>query len=376
MIKPQILDFTNPENWTGAQPFVNALGAFPSSFTSTIRTLIIDGNKSPNTLSPGGRFLMTRFVKIPGMRAPIYFAALTFHKSDLGTDYISPAGLVKPFGAHEIAAVIGLLYVYRRARKLCDPEEWAILVKHLNETVDIGGHIGLAIPNIGPSLGMLVAGLPILAQATFSIKDKKGYKEYRRLLKNKDLLYDPKEELSRWKTSSVHIAANIMQTLGIGIQIAEAFVSAVGAGSSVNFDTNPDAYRLHIANVWLESLRTTGAAPEMVHKGQFYPLKQDLENLVDIVGTIRESGSKFSWLEKTKDSISPSLSPQLFKAGETVQPEPEVDPTHSASTVKIPTYEELPTEVRELFSKEEMEQMSPQEIEDILKQAEEVEELS
>jgi hypothetical protein len=375
MSSPDNLDFNHPENWTNAQPYANALGAIPSSFTTTIRTLIADGNSKPADLSQGGRFLMTRFVKIPGMRAPFYFAALTFHKEQIGTGYISPSDLVKPFKAHEMAAVIGLLYLYRRARKLCDPDEWALLSKTVLESVDIGGHLGLAIPNIGPGLGMLVAGTPLLAQAAFSIKDKKGFKEYRRALKSKGLAFDPGLELARWNTSCVHVAAVLMQSLGIGVQVANAFVKGMGS-SSISIETEPEAYKLFIANRWIADLKKSGLAPEMVHKGQYYPLKQDLNHLIDVVETIRAKGSQYSWLEKNKESISPQLTPQLFKAGEKMPIEPPTDDDQvQAQTGKNFDYESLPNEVRELFSREEVEQMSAAEIEDVLKQAKELEDI-
>jgi len=310
---------------------------------------------------------MTRFVKIPGMKAPFYFAALTFHKNQLGTGFISPGDLVKPFNAHEMAAIVGLLYLYRRARKLCDPDEWAILSKGVLDSVDIGGHVGMAIPNIGPGLGMLVGGTPLLAQAAFSIKDKKGYKEYRRILKSKGLAYDPSLELSRWNTSCIHVAAVLMQSLGIGVQIANAFVKGMSS-PNITIESDPEAYRLFIANRWVFDLKKTGAAPEMTHKGQYYPLKQDLAELIEHVGVIRKNGSEHCWLEKNKESISPALTPQLFKAGAVV-----VEETAPDLSEKAVDYDSLPLEVKELFAREEIEQMSTAEIEEILRQAKELE---
>ena len=351
-------EFSTPENWEAAQRYAALLGQIPSSFTSSIRTLLLDSQKNGDKLSPSSKFLVTRFVKGPSMRAPFLYAGLTFRPEQLPDPNKASAGeLVNLFSPYEIAALLGVLYLYRRARKVCDPEEFEYLSKMLQESVEIGGHLGCTIKNIGLGIGMLSGALPFLASACFLLKDKKSFKEYRRILSKSNAVFDIDVELERWKCANVQVMSILMQSLGFGVQSANSLIMAFSSAEPLDDKQFPEPYKLRIALEWIESLKKTGKEPEVVHKGAYYPLKQDLDRLYSNVAELKKNGPKHNWLEKGKDSIS----------AEVVAP---IEVPAINGKIDIDT---LPKEVLELFSREELEALSPEEIANLLKEASEIE---
>ena len=54
---------------------------------------------------------------------------------------------------------------------------------------------------------------------------------------------------------------------------------------------------------WTRGGNDTGQAPQITHKGQYYPLKADLDRLCEETKAINANGSKFAWIEKEKDAL-------------------------------------------------------------------------
>jgi hypothetical protein len=64
----------------------------------------------------------------------------------------------------------------------------------------------------------------------------------------------------------------------------------------------------------------------MTHRGDFYPLKPELAEMVERAESLRDRGSVTKWLFKGKEDISPELTPKLFPSGaEAVKGEGEVE---------------------------------------------------
>ena len=62
-------------------------------------------------------------------------------------------------------------------------------------------------------------------------------------------------------------------------------------------------------------MQNTGVAPDLRHRGEYYPLKEVLDRLVSQVEKVRSNGSLFRWLDKNKEDVSPEKTPQLFPKG-------------------------------------------------------------
>lgn len=364
--------FNTPESWLKAKKYSAVFGEVPSSFSSAIRTLIADQTKLGGTLSSGAAFLVSRLLIGPSMKAPFYYATLTYHSEQLSNAaHVNTKKLASMFPPYDIAVIVGLLYLFRRAKKFCESQEnqWAFLVPPLLRDIDLGGMVGEAIPKIGRGSGMIVGALPGIALGAMIAADKNGAKEYIRFLKAEKKSFDPDWEMEKWGCTTIQVGSLLMQGVGFGIEFANSMSLGFTPGTTLDEGRAPEVYRAYITQVWIKALAETGDVPDITHSGNYYPLKVALGKLLYEANNIKEKGSKFSWITKNKDDISPEATPQLFE--ESVR---EAKAAEQAAAAKIDlskpiSISDLPKEVLDLFAKEELEQMSQDELKEILKQA-------
>lgn len=310
------IEFNTSESWDFARRFAGLYGAVPSSFSSTIRGVMTDWERS-KALSNGNRFQLLRLLKTASVKAPIYFAAATYVPDKIEhEEYIPPEGFLNVFTPAEICAMVGLVYLYRRGRKLTPEDEWPFVGGPTQLAVDLGGQIGFSIPAIGGQVSILGLGLWSLAQAAFLIHDKKGFVEHRRALKLKKVPRNEEGEMERWGCCAFQIATVLAQSLGFGVQFSEFMTRGLSPDTRKNPSLDKDAYRFAIAHVWADTLVATGKIPNIAHKGEFYPSKGAVTLLEEKTASLAASGSPFGWLDRGKEDVSPELTPSLFSAKE------------------------------------------------------------
>jgi hypothetical protein len=303
------------ESWEVALNYSGLLGIVPSSFSSVIRSLLLDQQKNNGKLSPSTRFMIERLVKSRSLKAALYFGALTFLNDEIkDKPYLNERDLVNLYSPAELAAIVGLSYLFKRARKLCDPAQFTMITNRFQECADIGGHIGFAIPKLSAFVGIITGAMPYLGLAPFLFYDRRGFIDYTRHLKHTKQSLDLNYELRRWSCSSVQIASVMLQALGLGIGTASAFSTGLTAETTQIIETTPDADRYHLATLWLKSLEEVGAEPKMTHKAEFYPTKAAMGVLLAKMLELREKGSPHCWLLRGAFDISPKNTPQLFSA--------------------------------------------------------------
>ena len=307
-------EMNDAESLVTARAYSNLIVEIPSSFTSTVRTLILDQEKNSGKLSAAGRFLALRLLKGPSLLAPFYFAGLTYKNKELGAEG-GPTlqNLVKVFSPYEISGLLGLIYLLRKVKGTVSEIIWDEHKPHIFKGIEIGGHLGLALPKIGFTMGLFCGGLGKLGQCLFQKHDEKAYKEYRRHLRAKKLDLDLQYEMGVWGCTQYNVASMFIQLLGYGVNTANSYSAGMSGGIVPGGgEPPPDVYRFKIASVWLDSLKSTGLVPNITHKGDYYPTKEATELLVQEIGIILEKGSKLAFLDKTKEDLSPEKTPYLF----------------------------------------------------------------
>lgn len=311
-----VVEYNTVESWDFARRFAGLFGAVPSSFSSTIRGVLTDWERS-KAISNGNRFLVLRLLKTASVKAPMYYAASTYLPEKVeDRPYIAPEDFLSIFSPVEVCSLVGLVYLYRRAKRTCAEDEWPFVAGPTQLATDLGGHIGFAIPAIGGSVGALGLGLWQLAYAAFLMHDKKGFVEHRRALKLKKINRSEEMEMERWGCCAYQIATVLAQSLGMGVQFAEVMTRGLSPDTRTNSSLDKEAYRFSIANIWIESLMTTGKIPNIAHKGEFYPSKGAVSSLEEKTAEIKSSGSPMAWLDRGKDDVTPELTPQLFSVKE------------------------------------------------------------
>lgn len=330
------MELYSAESWEYSRNYASLLGEIPSSFTSTIRALLLDTEKNNNTLSNGSKYLASRLVKSSSMKAPFYYATSSYKPELLeGRDSITDDELVKGYKPDEIATLFGIIYLYKKAKKYCDPGEFAFIAPTMHKELNVAGQVGLSIRGIGFSAGLLTYGMRYIGAATFLKHNVKHFQEYRRLFKNQKNIFNLQKELEYFGCTIPQIASIFLQTLGYGITYANNFAMALSSETQLT-KTFVDSSPFKVTELWTDTLNETGKEPQIIHDSKFYPMNTAiLSNLA-----AKAAAAPLNWLDKTSDDISPELTPLIAKnkaAG--------ADPLKTGEDVPAGVSEEIATQI-------------------------------
>ncbi|RMG39398.1 MAG: hypothetical protein D6719_13415 [Candidatus Dadabacteria bacterium] len=312
-INALVSGINSPESWEIAKRIVSLLGDVPSYVTTAIGFLKRDLEQNANEASGDSLFCFKRMLRGPGMKAPFYYLTLTLEPDIVEQhESLSSLDLVRYYKADELISLLSVLYLFRRISRGCDQEIWPEVANKIIIGSELGAHIGRAIPKIGMSFGLMLGGIRHLASAMFLGIDKKGFWKYSNYLRSKNIAFDLEREMRDWGCNHGQIAALLLQKLGVGATLSNAVVSAITSDLEIVDGMDDDTYRIKIAQIWLDSVLLYGKAPQMKVRGEYYPLKEALDHLLEHAESIRQAGSRHNWLNRTKDDITPEKTPLLF----------------------------------------------------------------
>lgn len=308
---------SDQETWHNARQYLSSLGEIPSSFTSITRSLVLDGSKESGELSPGTRFLITRLLKGRSIMAPFYFMSCSLFPDEFENRvYISEREMIDLFKPFDLASFIAILYLFKKLSIVCPSAEWTHVSSTLQSQIDVGLRLGHVIPAMGIGPALLTSSMCQLGLGAFLLHDQKGFVDYRRKLKGVTYKLDHKWEMSRWGCTSAHVGSLFIQHFGLGVTAAHAFVRGlIDPETDLANETDPEVYRYKVIKLWLNSLLDSGRIPNIAHRGRFYPEGGDVEDLLKYVSSVRGAGDEAGWLSKTKDDVSPEITPLLFRVG-------------------------------------------------------------
>ena len=305
-----------PEAWLEAKEIVTGLGSrFPVSFTTPIRTLMHDQTKG-STLSPAAQFLTTRLLRSPTFKAMFYYLSLSLFGDKLANSaYLSSSDLVRLYQPQDCASIIGVIYLTRRLqKKRADTlSRWQPALERITVHTEVGGHLGLAIPTIGISRGILTGAMRDLGILSLGRHNREAYASYCEHLNATNKLYDFEYELEHWGCRHIDVAGNVLQQMGFGIKHALSLITGLGNKPPGRPDHDPNAFEFHLSELWINSLVQTQKEPDFTHLGVYYPTEKDKYRLLYEINQLHESGSKHRWLLRSKEDINPQCTPQLYQ---------------------------------------------------------------
>ncbi|MCO6431863.1 MAG: hypothetical protein J5J00_13470 [Deltaproteobacteria bacterium] len=303
-----------PESWEIARGYAGLLGAIPASFSSALRGLIAD-NEREGKISSVTRYNAMRLIKGRNLKTPYYYALLTYKPSAAeDQEFLSDDYLLKAFRPIDVAAIFGLVYLYKKAKKLCDPDEWQYIIPSLIQGVEIGGHVGIAISKVGMPGGLFAWALRHVALVSFVRHNRKHFQEYRRNLKNAGTIFDLNAQMHAWGCTDLQISSILLQSLGFGVDYSNSYRS--GMAQEIDPDrTEVSTSPFKVADIWIKSLLKDASVPNIIHDSSYYPPEELVKTLKNRSKDFLEKGSKHSWLDKGKDDMSPRSTPQLFEGG-------------------------------------------------------------
>ena len=103
-----------------------------------------------------------------------------------------------------------------------------------------------------------------------------------------------------------------MQKIGLGSLWSNGLMMALSSSSRATL-VNPESAHFLFAMYWRDVLWNTGQGPTEKIPAVYYPLQKDLYQLLYRVAELKEHGSKYAWVDKSREDLSPTTTPQLYK---------------------------------------------------------------
>ncbi len=306
-------EFT-PKSWETARLFADQFGGMPPSFQTCIRSLrqnhLQNKEQGGHSIDTTSLNLLLRLLQSRTLTACFYFALLTFYGEHVkNQDYLSGERVTGPFGPGAVASILALIYLNKFSKKLMK-EGWESHSRRIQESSEIGGLLGQSTPSLGFDSSLFVGPMRHIAFAAVLQNNPRLYIEYKKFLKKSAVPYNVEWELEHLGCTLGQIGSMLLQSCGFGVSYANAFFQA----TSAKFETplSREATDFRMVAVWSESILLGCPIPRVEGEDEYAMEEYQMRNLLNRAEEIRENGSKYSFLNRTKDDISPHKTPQLF----------------------------------------------------------------
>jgi hypothetical protein len=250
------------------------------------------------------------------LKAVFYFAASRLYPTQLSAlDTLDTKRLLLLFEPREVATIIGLTYLYRRAKRACNEKEWLILSRKIQAHMEIGYALGRRMELVGGAQGMMLGAIRFLSVATFAAIEPEKYAKFRIRHKSSTSNFDLDGEEAVFGCNHMHVAALILQSLGFTMPRSTASISLGLGALGVSDQALPREFKSRLI-AWKAALN----AIDLAHKsGEFMPRTKDYELRLtaadeavlkcDIIAATKRP--TFTWISKTKGDLPPDVAVQL-----------------------------------------------------------------
>jgi len=248
----------------------------------------------------------------PKIRALFYAACLHLHPEKLETkEPITPIGLLEKLGPDSICSVLAIRYLTNKIEAQCNEKIWLVLSQEFRAQLQVGIHVGRQIPSLGAARGLLAGGLRSLALAVMVRKDNKLFREYRRVIHRKNVLFDIPTELELWGCNHLQISAVILQSFGFGISAAKGLGVGLYPNSLLDSVLDEPGKLWRDSALWIEAVVTSDKpGQELVDRygeeasAAFHKIQSSMEKLGSDITAI-------PWLPVEIDALPVEVRKQL-----------------------------------------------------------------
>jgi hypothetical protein len=322
-----------------AKELTAGLGRVPNSFSMAVRLLIIDQARHGGVLRPVTKYQISRLFRSASFRAMLYYAS-KFIKGDQlkHSKNLRTGGLMSLYQPGELAVLIAVHFLFRRFKKLCKPELFDRVYDDLRIDSQIGAALGHVIPAIGISSGLIAGTVQPLMLAFFAMAQPKLFVEYMRARKRKRI-FDLSIERRCMGCSTLELAPMLLSSAGLGNDISNGVYAGLHPERTLaGLGTGTMGYGIRMARLWIDAIAAGKVQPEIEIHGDYYPLEEQREKFDVQVYSVK--GGLTHWMLRTGSDLGPEKTPELFQ---------EQPPT--------PPELEIPDELKDVFSLEEVSDM-------------------
>jgi len=290
------------------QRFTETFGRAPSSFASTIRHLITDNASDPSTITPENNKNVISLLSGRTAKTVFYFASKTLHEDIFEVDETpSQQTLIDSYDSYTLASIIAFTFLYKRSQRLCHQDDWHLIGKPLSYHANLGAHIGLTFPDIGPGFGMLASAIAYVSFAMFLACDETTYKSYKNHLRTSKQFFDSEFEIKKWNCTSAEIGSHLLLTMGFGGALAFDYIQAFSAESEKAVASSDIAQRIYKARKWVEVLHKHELRDEIIDTRLNAILSpEEKSNFISRLTELKQKADLHNWLDKDKND-SPAI---------------------------------------------------------------------
>ncbi len=285
--------------WETARIKLNDLGTVPATFSSLIRAIRSDIQKSADSLSHISASEVKRLLRSPATLAPFIEALKEYKANDISGFKEPYKAVISAFKPEEICGIVNCIYLCKQVKKRMDPEEWRFVEEILAPAVTIAGHLGSTIQPIGFERAVFTVSANILGMALFHKSLPKQYSSYRRVLKKNNTYFDPEEELKSFGCSGREVCSLLAQSIALSPPLASEYLQGLTPAP----DQRP-ATATQALSIWMKSLYSKGTAPQEAMDAKWYPNKSDVDIIEALTKRVHALSQQSCWLLAEPDSIN------------------------------------------------------------------------
>lgn len=314
-----------PRTWEIARECAEVFGAIPQAFQGCIRTLRQNHLSNMHAgrwgLDDASQQSLFRLLQSQTLKSCFYFALVTFYEEALnGKEYLSTKDIVSPFSPGALASILALTYLNKFSKRVLS-EGWESLSRRVQESSEIGGLLGQATPQLGFDSSLFVGGMRHLSFAPVLAAKPRLFIDYKRHLKKAGIPFDYQWELENIGCTLGQIGSILLQHSGFGIPYADAFFQATS--TRFDFPVSPESNAFRMVAVWSEGILLACPIPSIEGEDEYAMEEYQMNNLLAKAEEIRENGSKHSFLNKTREDLSPTKTPLLYTPQERAEAQAE-----------------------------------------------------
>ena len=339
-----------PESWAAARNLTQKLGYIPSSFSVAIRLLVSDQFENNANLRPVTKFQVARILGTPTFLAMLYYATKEMRAGYIsGKKVLTVGAMMDHFDPIDLAAMICCLLYYRKCRKFMGPDRWPKMATQIALEAHFGCQVGVAVPEIGIGAGLIMGSLRHFALTAMALQNEGAFHDYTISMKMKGITVDEELERKKWGCTSRQIGVYLLSNVSFGVDIANGYSTAMDP--TAKWGNRPDQMmqRMMAAYTWIRGLMSGNNQPREKLPAVWFPAKGDIPAFEAELAVIRRG--KSHWLNRTKEEISRELSPELY-----------------SKKTAAPAEMEVPEELANVFSLEDITAMEEEEFDNLIDQ--------
>lgn len=301
------------DSWQKALGYSKKLGYIPLALPVAIRTLIADSKSKERIIRPVTKYQVARILRGANFKSMLYYVSdLTSRETVRGASSLSVGELMDLYPPMDLAAMLSCYVSFRLASKSTPKELLDAIRPHLVRESYAGALVGVAIPRLELTGGLLWGCSRHIAHMLMSSDEPRKYIQWRAKAQQVPFSKQSELEIDTWGCTSSQVASMVLANMGLGNETACLMERAGSYRGAVTAIIETDLQNFRLAVLWFDCFLNRQQQPTEKLAGKMFPFETDRAKVEAALERF-DPGSP-SWLERSGADISPEQTPALFAA--------------------------------------------------------------